>query len=543
MRQYETFEIALQGEVLTSEWAQIDLIATFTDCSGETQVKGFYAGDGIYKVRFLPEHTGEVSWKIEGVLKAEGSEMCEPAQEGQHGIVRAKGTALCFSDDTWFHAFGTTIYGLAHQTEELMQETMETLAENPFNKVRMCLFPKHYDYNINDPASFAFMVKDGETYTYDKDASTFPTRVYLKEKAKIWDVRRPDPAFWDHFEAKIRELDALGIQVDLIIFHPYDRWGFSYMSQAENLIYVDYLLRRLAAMPNVWWSMANEYDFCSAKSLEDWAEIEQFIAANDPYHHLLSNHNCGRMYDFDHEEITHCSIQCRTMTLVPELMKKYGKPVLYDECVYEGNLKQTWGCLSGQEMMNRFWKVTTHGGYCTHGEVFLDMDMENIQDAVLWWAKGGKLTGKSPERIAFLRSIMEEIDAPLVPYVFGMAAVIAADGEKADAPIPEEVLDHMPAPFIRFGAYNSMAGEIHNARFRDSETAFAGHAGEDAYLFYYSTDCCARVDIEVPENHTYRIEVIDAWEMTRMVYAEDVSGTYEVKLPGKEYMAVLATRE
>lgn len=38
------------------------------------------------------------------------------------------------------------------------------------------------------------------------------------------------------------------------------------MPREDNLIYLDYLIRRLAAFPNVWWSLANEYDLCGAKT-------------------------------------------------------------------------------------------------------------------------------------------------------------------------------------------------------------------------------------------------------------------------------------
>ena len=65
----------------------------------------------------------------------------------------------------------------------------------------------------------------------------------------------------------------------------------------DNLVYLDYLLRRFSAIPEMWWSMANEYDLCAAKTMEDWYAIEDFIVANDPYGHLLSNHNCFGFYD------------------------------------------------------------------------------------------------------------------------------------------------------------------------------------------------------------------------------------------------------
>ena len=58
----------------------------------------------------------------------------------------------------------------------------------------------------------------------------------------------------------------------------------------ENSTWIT-LLRRLSAYPFIWWSLANEYDLMFNRTMEDWYEIEEFVAANDCYGHLLSNHN------------------------------------------------------------------------------------------------------------------------------------------------------------------------------------------------------------------------------------------------------------
>ena len=118
------------------------------------------------------------------------SDAAVPAQgllgSALHGPVRACGTHLRHADGTWFYSFGTTIYALAHQSQALMDETFDTLAHSPFNKVRLCVFPKHYNYNHNNPQYYAF-------------------------------------------EDKLLRLMDLGIEADLILFHPYDRWGFANM--------------------------------------------------------------------------------------------------------------------------------------------------------------------------------------------------------------------------------------------------------------------------------------------------------------------------
>lgn len=159
----------------------------------------------------------------------------------------------------------------------------------------------------------------------------------------------------------IRELADMGIETDLILFHPYDRWGFASMTAEENEIYLRFALRRLAAYPSVWWSMANEYDLCFSKTAEDWAGFEEIIKEEDPYGHLLSNHYCMKPYDNSRENITHLSMQNILFYKAPQWIREYKKPLIYDECCYEGNIHLSWGNISAEEIVHRFWCA-----YCGH---------------------------------------------------------------------------------------------------------------------------------------------------------------------------------
>ncbi len=48
--------------------------------------------------------------------------------------------------------------------------------------------------------------------------------------------RRPNPAFFAHLEQRIADLRALNIEADLILFHPYDRWGYATMSRRRTIV-------------------------------------------------------------------------------------------------------------------------------------------------------------------------------------------------------------------------------------------------------------------------------------------------------------------
>ena len=142
MEQFRMCELEFKGETLTKDWARIDLTAEFS-CGDKTQkVTGFYAGDGVYKVRFLPEVSGTWSYRVTGCVTAEGMVRVEPAKEGSRGLVRAEECHFRSQNGQLFYPFGTTVYALMHQDDELVKTTFESLREAPFNKVRFCVFPK-----------------------------------------------------------------------------------------------------------------------------------------------------------------------------------------------------------------------------------------------------------------------------------------------------------------------------------------------------------------------------------------------------------------
>ncbi|MCM1119712.1 MAG: DUF4038 domain-containing protein [bacterium] len=506
MRQYETFELTLRGEEPCESWVHVDVTGEFTLNGRTNVVKGFYCGDGIYKVRFYPAWSGKCIYKVTGVVNASGEEEVLPARS--HGMVQAQETHFEYEDGTVFCPFGTTVYALVHQKEELIEQTLATLEQNSFNKVRMCVFPKDYLYNANEPCCYAFEKKaDGE-----------------------WDVDRPCFMFWDMLEKYIDRLGKMGIQVDLILFHPYDRWGFSKMPMEKNLTYLEYLLRRLSAFPNVWWSMANEYDFLWDWSIDDWYTVEEYIAQNDCYHHLLSNHQGFAIYDFSRPAITHCCLQYSDVSAAAGFLEKYKKPVIYDECMYEGNIWMDWGNISGFEMANRFWCLCAVGAYATHGETFLS------PDDVLWWAKGGVLKGESAPRIAFLKEILEEAGGALERW------------KLSDYKPAEEVFDYWASMEAQSKSDNPFVLWRKREREKNQQevfktTEYAGKCGEQFFVRYFARTCPGRTFLDIPQSSKYRIEIVDMWEMTRTCVLSGVSGKVEIDLPGKEGIAVLIIRE
>jgi hypothetical protein len=405
IEQWDRYEITLKGPATGNPYTDVILKAAFSKGADKVTVNGFYDGDGLYKIRFMPAKTGVwnyVTFSNSSLLKNKhGSFQCVTAGGSNHGMVRVWNTYnFKYDDGKIFYPFGTTAYAWTHQGQELEQLTLKSLKNAPFNKVRMCVFPKYYTYITNEP----------ELYPYQKISSLKGNDGRVKF---IWDFKKFDPAFFRHLEKRIDDLKALGIQADVIIFHPYDKghWGFDSMGKANDLFYIKYLVARLASFRNVWWSMANEFDYIKSKPREVWDTYSAAVVANDPYRHLCSIHNGSVYFDNWKSYFTHVSIQngapVEDFGRAVLLRDVYFKPVIYDEVCYEGNLPLRWGNLTGQQMTEAEWQGIIAGTYVTHGETI------KTKGDTLFWAKGGTFKGTSPARIAFLRNIMEQGPGPL----------------------------------------------------------------------------------------------------------------------------------
>lgn len=467
---WEVVELRLDGPAHGNPFVDVEVGAVVTNGGRSFEIGGFYDGDGVYLIRFLAEAEGE--WHVETASTARsldgisGVVQVGPAASGAHGPVRVEGMHFAHADGTRHRPVGTTAYAWTHQPEELQRRTLATLAASPFTKLRMCLFPKSYLYNANEPERFPFpgSLADG------------------------FDLERFDVEFFRTLERRIADLAALGIEADLILFHAYDRWGFADLGPAVDERIMRYVVRRLAASANVWWALANEYDLVWAKTTADWERIAAIIEEEDPHRHLRSIHNCHAFYDQSRPWITHVSAQrvdvYRTAENTDEWRQRWGKPVVIDECGYEGDIDQGWGNLTGEELVRRAWEGAVRGGYVGHGETYL-----NHRDE-LWWSKGGELIGASPERFAFLDRLVGEA--------------------------PGGVIDPLPS---------------------DWDTPWGGVAAE--YLIgYFGFNRPRFRNVVLPEGGDFEVDVLDTWNCTVETVPGVHRGTVRVDLPGRQYMAV-----
>ncbi|MBN1428748.1 MAG: DUF5605 domain-containing protein [Anaerolineae bacterium] len=521
IEQWGMFEVALEGPDSGNPFLDVTLSAQFKCKDTMLDLAGFYDGNGSYKIRCMPTRMGKWTYvtksnrpELDGKT---GEFICGEASASNHGPVYVCNTFhFAYADGTPYFPFGTTCYAWTHQGDKLEEQTLATLKETAFNKMRMCVFPKRYLFNSNEPPSYPFP----EVVAKSRKPDLLSNNRNV-EPPKCWDFNRFNPEYFQHLEKRILDLRTWGIEADLILFHPYDNgaWGFDHMPAEVNDCYLRYLVARLSAFRNLWWSFANEYDLMKGRTMEDWDHYFQLVQSLDPYNHLRSIHNCGSFYDHTKPWVTHCSIQHHAISRVPSWLKKYGKPVVIDECGYEGNVSMVWGDLSPEEMVLRFWLGFVQGGYVGHGETYVN------QENVLWWSKGGQLHGESVPRIAFLRQIFEQ--APVLTPV-----------EKADM----EFLNLMaPEPLASlFGAHKGSGDKVIAEGGWNNE---AGGYNSDSgyYLFYFGMHQPASRNFNLQDDN-YRIDLIDTWNMTIETVAEIATGQTCVEMPTRKFMAIRIQR-
>ena len=466
------FELTLHGPSTGNPFIGTSLIGVFTNGDKNYIQEGYYDGNGVYKVRFMPDLEGAWSYVISSnrnvLNNIKGSFECINPSPNNHGPVRVANTYhFKYEDGTLFRPFGTTIYEWPFQDEETKKETLKTLKSSPFNKARFLAVPPYKDRYIEGPLKI----------------TVFPFEGTNKDN---WDFSKFNPEYFKNLDSCIFQLRDIGIEADFILFRPYDKgkWGLDMTGQEVNKRFARYMVARYAAFRNIWWSLANEDSFIKSISVEDWDELFKLVQEKDPYNHLLSIHNADRIYDYKQPWVTHVSLQYYNVVKAPFgtaiIRDIYRKPVVNDENNYEGDIENRWGQLTGKEMVFRFWNAMIGGGYATHGESY---------ERSPWISYGGRLTGASPSRIAFLREIVESS--------------------------PEGILEPIDHYY---------------------ETNIAGKAGE-YYLIYFGKEKPSKWEFTLPKNGLatggkYKADIIDTWNMT----IEPVDKTFEmIPIPNNRY--------
>jgi hypothetical protein len=282
----ETYEWELHGQAhVENPFRDAALVGEFVSPSGKKiSLEGFYCGGDSWKLRFVPEETGEWRYLLrgEGVsLWAEGKLTAKPPRE--KGFIRIHPEnpyTFAYSDGTPFFPMGDTCYGLHDDTPvtpELRREYLDTRRRQHFNFVRM---------SIGHSA---------------KRAADDPTFWAWGGTAGRPDLDRFNPRFFDSLETVLREMHKRGMNAELLLLNYY-RTPFTDPKQwtpERERLWLRYVVARLASFPNLFlWTVANEYEthpdgrYRLDKAGDvDWASaIGRFVHQSDPYRHPVTVH-------------------------------------------------------------------------------------------------------------------------------------------------------------------------------------------------------------------------------------------------------------
>jgi len=474
---WDVFEVSLPAQVKGNPF-DVSLSAVFKNGDASVKVNGFYDGDGVFKLRFMPDREGSWTYTTSSSFSAlnrkKGSFVCSAPSEGNHGPVEADGLHFKYADGTRYYPVGTTSYDWMHVPGDYPERTVASLEKSGFNKIRMLFFLHNLD--VDYP----------EVYPFEKNSDG------------SWNYEKFDPAYFKYVEERILSLRKIGVEADLILFHPYDggRWGFDRMPLEVNLRYLKYICARFSAFRNLWWSLANEFDGVKGIPEEDWAKFAACVRENDPYGHLLSIHGyTATYYDYSAPEFSHASIQDHAPVMqqgtAATVRNIYGKPVIFDEVCYEGNAGSRWGELCGEEELRRMYNGLMAGVYVTHAECLnLSGDGSGKEEKTNFLAFGGEFHGESWKRIRFMRNILDDLPEPLY--------------------LSDKSWD-----------------------FKTSA------AGEGYYLVYFGLDMPSEWEFNLPVKNTGRpnlgegrkfsVEILDTWNMT----VTPCEGVFETGKPGR----------
>jgi hypothetical protein len=475
IEQWGLFEAVLKGPASGNPFKDVTLTAEFTQGHRSVKVTGFYDGEGTYRIRFMPDATGPWTYITKSSapdLNAKSGRLtCVPPGPDNHGPV---GTAHIFhfahADGTPYFPFGTTTYAYLFTSDQNAAASL-TGMKGKFNKTRACVLPKPL----------------GE----GKQILPFPaTGGDAQGKGATNDYTRFNPAYFQLVEKRLLELQAAGIEADLILFHPYDAWGYKAMGAEVDDFYLRYAIARLSAFRNVWWSIANEYDLVKAKTMSDWDRFFRITQTEDPYSHLRSIHHSRVIYDHSKPWCTHASLQSYDFEKSAERRVAWNKPIIYDELQYEGDVDRRWGNLTAEEMTRRFWLALIHGSYASHGEVFSSVDEGGDPVHEASWSDAGRLHGESAPRIRFLHDVI---------------------------------------------AKSTKTG------LTEAEAAYYLNAGtpNELYLWYFDFHRPARYDFPLPITANFEATMIDPMAMTETKLPGTFTGKSRIKLTSRPYQAVL----
>lgn len=422
VNRYDVFEVSLEGPMEGNPFKEQRIQGIFTSKNESVVTEGFYDGNGIYKIRFMPSFIGRYSFILKSSFldyTLSGGFIVKEADIHNHGPLRVLGTSFQFEDGTSFQPISTTCYAYTSQFDGDIYATNETLKDSLFNHLCFAIMPLHNENNLVDPQDFPY------------EGNGMSPQVLTKENAKEYqknpqgnhfDYARFNPTYFQRLESCIKDLEKMGIVAELILFHPFDRWGFAQMKEDENRLYISYIMNRLSSFHNITWCISDHREQMRFSESE-WYGITEQVIRKDPYHHLRT------MQSTTGCEATFSNIHY--LSLTPDISKPLSfkplldmiqKPIIYHWLGSEGNVPMTGYCESLQSLVRRYWTVMMAGTYPSYHESYSNQGN--------WNENGGTIVGQSSQQLFYLKQIVDGFDGGLEPMETSFGYCSCAKREK-----------------------------------------------------------------------------------------------------------------
>lgn len=400
---YDIYELTMQhdSDAYQHPWLDASISATFKYKDREVAVSGFYYDKNTWKVRFVPDQTGEWNWKADlaisknVIASKEGSFSVAPSDN--EGFIRRNitdGRILQLDNGNIFHPIGIQtctkddnddgyfFNSLYLDTKNVDLDTyLQTYGKGRagFNMYRFsvenCSF-RLWRFHEDPRLHFPFLTREGIW------ADTLMTK--LKENGfHIWFT-----IFWDAPVA--RETNSATIKKYIHTLDPY----------------LDYVIARYGAYVDVW-ELLNE-----TNTSKEWIEyVADYIRSKDPYQHLITT-------SWERPELSKIDIHAphwyenKPLATVDTALSQYiqhndwGKPLVFGEF---GNKGTNWDTDSLTRMRVQLWVSY----FMNAGLIFWDTsstkNYQNKENANIF------LGPEERQAIKSFRTYVDHINANLIP--------------------------------------------------------------------------------------------------------------------------------
>ena len=276
-KQYGVHEIAFLGDGGVANPSDTDLEVTFTSPTGsDYTIFGFYDGGNEWKARLYVNEAGTWTWTSTsiddpGLHNQTGSFVALTSTlRGKLRKHATKGNAWQTDDGEWFLNIGDTPYFLFHPSETLWKEYVAEIAELGITMMR-CSVLGALNPNVQDPGGWEMIFADNQNNFLDLI----------------------------HFQRTDRRMKWLlnnypEMYIQLIIV-PRSNTGYNNdetfwknLSTTQRNRYLEELLARYGAFPQVFYQVANDYNCTLPNNTAMFDYIGNYLEAHDPWSSLTS---------------------------------------------------------------------------------------------------------------------------------------------------------------------------------------------------------------------------------------------------------------